>query len=413
MKIAVVNHSDSLGGASVVSRRLTHAMCRAGHDARMLVSHRSTDDPLVTEYTPQWRVRKTFLAEHLRIFAANGFDRTDLFKASIATDGLPLASHPLVAGADAVILAWVNQGMLSLDEIRRIASATPTLWVMHDMWNLTGICHHAGICTRFRAGCGNCPLLHRRAGADDLSHSTFLRKQRLYDAVPSLRFVAVSSWLRDKAAESGLTAGRDVAVIPNAFPVGDFHIAPTQPLEPLLGLPEGVLAGRKIVAMGAARLDDPVKGLPYAAEILDKTRADDAVAVFFGNLRDAGALGGLRFPHYHVGRISDPAALRELYAHATAVISTSLYETLPGTLIEGQAAGCTPVAFDSGGQRDIIDDGLTGRLIAPYDTDAFAAALTEVLASPLPPEALRASVASRFSADAVAARYAEILSPGQ
>lgn len=161
--------------------------------------------------------------------------------------------------------------------------------------------------------------------------------------------------------------------------------------------------------MGAARLDDPVKGLDYAVEILNKLKADDTIAVFFGEIRNREALAGLHFPHIHIGTVSDAAILRELYARATVVISTSLYETLPGTLIEGQAAGCTPVAFDSGGQRDIIEDGKTGYLIAPYDTDVFAHTLMKAITVPFDPDTLRASVEQRFSASSVARKYIEII----
>ncbi len=122
MKIVLVNHSDSRGGASVVSMRLVEALRSAGHDARMLVVHNSTGSDFVATAAPHWRARLPFLAEHLRIFTANGMNRADLFKASTATDGLPLSRHPLVKQADVVMLGWINQGMLSLDEIRRIAA---------------------------------------------------------------------------------------------------------------------------------------------------------------------------------------------------------------------------------------------------------------------------------------------------
>ena len=132
MKIVIVNHSDRLGGASVVSHRLMRALRGLGHDARMLVAHKSTADHNVTEYKPQWRIKKSFLSEHIRIFASNGFSKSDLFKASIATDTIPLASHPLIKDADAVIINWVNQGMLSLAEIEKIASSKTVIWTMHD-----------------------------------------------------------------------------------------------------------------------------------------------------------------------------------------------------------------------------------------------------------------------------------------
>ncbi len=40
MKVVLINHSDTRGGASVVTSRLAEALRREGVDARMLVVHR-------------------------------------------------------------------------------------------------------------------------------------------------------------------------------------------------------------------------------------------------------------------------------------------------------------------------------------------------------------------------------------
>lgn len=122
MKIAIVNKSDSTGGAAVVSRRLMEALRAAGADARMLVTEKLTDSTYVERAASKARVMLPFLEERLKIFVANGFDRSTLFKIDTASDGLPLWRHPLVEGADAVLLNWVNQGMLSLKGIRKIAA---------------------------------------------------------------------------------------------------------------------------------------------------------------------------------------------------------------------------------------------------------------------------------------------------
>lgn len=398
MKVVLINHSDSLGGASVVTYRLLKALQAQGIEARMLVVHKATDDPSVVVAAPHWRAKIPFYIEAAKIFAANGHDRGDLFKVSLGSDGLPLSRHPLVRGADAVLLAWVNQGMLSLKEIGRIAAAKPVIWTMHDMWNLTALCHHAGECRKYAepAGCRQCPFLHSKASDHDASTRVWRDKQQLYGTA-HIKFVAVSSWLGELCRQSRLIDAQSVSVIPNAFPVEEFYSAPPSD-------------GRRIILMGAARLDDPVKGLPLAVDMLNRvTRRDNAEVRFFGTLRDPHALDGLNFKHQYLGPVNDPARLRELYSQAHTVISTSLYETLPGTLIEGQAAGAMPVSFDRGGQADIIRGNTDGRLIPFGDTTAMAAALDEVLATDHDRDALRKTVAQRFSAPSVARKYIELL----
>lgn len=400
MKICIINHSDVRGGASVVARRLMHALRALGHDAYMLVARKESDDEFVFAAASPYRVKIPFLAEHLRLFAACGFSKKDIFKVSIATDGLPLSRHPLVRQADAVILNWVNQGMLSLGEIGRIAAAKKTVWTMHDMWNMTAVCHHAGKCTQFASepSCGACPMLSLKS----VGKRAASRKNSLYGRVP-LRFVAVSTWLAQKAAESALMRNIGVEVIPNAFPVDEFYMEPKRG-RAVWALPED----KKIIVMGAARLDDPVKGLDYAVEALNKLGRKSVVAVFYGALKNPDALSGLKVPHVYLGTLSQ-ADIRELFACADVVMSSSLYESLPGTLVEGMAAGCTPVAFDSGGQCDIITDKSVGYLVPPYDTDAFAAALAAALDSPVDAAVLCRHVREKFSADAVAERYLKLL----
>lgn len=410
-RIVLINHSDTRGGASVVTYRLMYALCSLGIDARMVVVHKASDNPRVDTAASARSARLPFLAEHADIFMRNGFDRQHLFQVSTARYGLPVDRHPWVQKADAVILNWVNQGMLSLKTVARIcALGKPVLWTMHDMWNCTGVCHHAHDCTGFLSGnrCGHCPLIAGGRRADDLSTAVQRAKQKLYDgAGRNIVFVAVSNWLAQRCADSQLLAGRRVEVIPNAFPIEDF--APQTNLSRAgLGLPpEG-----DIVIMGAARLDDPVKNLPLAIESLNKMSDygldRDVTAVFFGNIRNPQLLEGLRIPYVHLGPVSDVRRLAAIYAHSAVVLSTSRFETLPGTLVEGISAGCMAVSTSHGGQSDIISDGVNGYLAAEDSADTLAALLVRALQEPCPRTEQHQSLA-RFAGPSIARRYLELI----
>ncbi|MDE6498762.1 MAG: glycosyltransferase [Muribaculaceae bacterium] len=410
MKVTLINHSDCRGGASVVSMRLVRALRDAGVDARMIVARAegAVRPAFVARAASAAATTAAFLAEEGMTWLDNGLSMKNLFALDAARAGLPLERHPWVRDADVVCLNWVNQGMLSLRGVERIAAlGKPLVWTMHDMWNATGLCHHAGECTRYMEQCGHCPLMQCPSHGNDLSHRRHLRKMQCYDR-SGITFVAVSSWLAERCRESSLMRGRRVEVIPNAFPVDEFSLEPAH-TRAELGLPDD---GRHIIVMGAARLDDPVKGLPLAVETLNRLAAagygERVLAVFFGALRDGHALSGLRMPHVHLGTVGDAARLRSLYAHARVVLSTSHYETLPGTLIEGQAAGAYPASFGRGGQRDIIDAPRTGYIARYPDTADLAAGIAAAIEREPDREALRASVTARFAAPAVAARYIEL-----
>lgn len=406
MKVVLVNHSDVRGGASVVTARLAEALRREGVDARMLVVRRKgPGGEFVAEAAPRLVSKAAFMTEEALTWLDNGLHRRNLFKLDAARAGLPLHRHPWVREADVVCLNWVNQGMLSLRGVERIAAAgKPVVWTMHDMWCATGLCHHAGDCTRYREACGRCPLIERPARSLDLSRRRHERKALCYSRA-GITFVAVSTWLAARCRESSLLGGQRVEVIPNAFPVEEFSLVPALS-RTALGLPDD---GRHIVVMGAARLDDPVKGLPVAVDALNALAAmgyaERFLPVFFGALKDPHALDGLRMEHVHLGPVADPARLRALYAHSRAVLSTSLYETLPGTLIEGQAAGAFPVSFGRGGQSDIVDPPRTGYIARWLDASDIATGLALAIDREPDREALRRSVCERFAAPAVARRY--------
>ena len=408
LKVVVVGRSDSIGGAAVVSRRLTEALRRLDVRAGMLVLEKKTSLPYVVEARYPLRKQAAFLAERAQIFLHNGFSRKNLWKVDTAAFGLPIWEHPMVIEADAVILNWVNQGMLSLDGIGKMCPpGKKVIWTMHDMWNLTGICHHAMECRRFEQQCGKCPFLNSRSD-NDLSRSAWLKKQELYSDT-DIHFVAVSSWLARKAGESSLMKNREITVIPNPFePVPDITAAPP----------------RHRILFAAASLDNWIKGLSVFRESIRifKERYPDiagyAEVVLMGAVKNPETIGNFALPTEYTGVISSDEQLAKVFAGCDVIVNSSHFENLPGTLIEGQAYGAVPVAFDRGGQRDIITDGETGILVEWNDVETERASrLADGIAAALrlihtDPDAVRTRMrhsVSRFSYSAIAARYLDIL----
>lgn len=404
MKVTLINHSDIIGGASTVTLRLLDALRKEGVDARLIVKSISGPErsDVISAFGTSRAVRRAFLGERLRIFAANGLNRKLLFKVSLADRGLPLWEHPWVKDADLVALNWFNQGFLSLDGIARIAAlGKPIVWTMHDMWAMTGICHHAGDCRRYQTRCGECPFLGRPHHTHDLSTKFFDRKKALYDSI-SINFVAVSRWLASCASRSALLGGRSVEVIHNAFPLDRYTTVPRSS-RTALGLPDD---GSRLAVMCAARLDDSIKDLPAAIEALNAYRgAEPLTAVFCGDIRRPQLLDSLKIPYVHLGNIADPDRLADIYAHCSVVLSSSKFESLPSTLIEGMAAGAVPVGFGGDGRDEIIDHLSTGYLVRKGDIADMARGIEWAIKSGISRERLHAAAEARFAAEANAKKY--------
>lgn len=402
MNITILSTSDSTGGAAVVSKRLVQAFINEGHEARLLVLNAGRNgDDRVYGCNKGLIPRSTFYKERIDIFFRNGFNRNDLFKVSTATTGYNITDNPLVKQADVIIMGWINQGFLSLKNIEEICSlGKPVLWVMHDQWCMTGICHLPGSCRRFTDRCGECKYLHWMKGPHDLSWRIWHKKNTLYNHYKNLRFVAVSHWLADKALQSSLLRDHNIEVVPN--PV-------TIPTLPLLNVEHR----RPVIVMGAARLDEDVKNLPLAIDSMNMFYDEyrhlypDVSAVFFGNIRNAKILQQLRLPYHYLGPITNETT-GSVFNNASVVLSTSHFEMLPTTIVEGLMWGCRAVATDSGGQSDIIVDGRNGFLTkgaAPCVSQAILQALQLNVTS----QELRESVAIKFSPRRIAGDYLQII----
>jgi len=93
--------------------------------------------------------------------------------------------------------------------------------------------------------------------------------------------------------------------------------------------------------------------------------------------------------------------LRLVYSAADALMLPSMREGWPNVLLEALACGTPVVAADVGGVGEIVAGPIVGRVVGTRDASAFAAALSDLLASP-PERAAVRRYAESFGWDEVA-----------
>ena len=409
MKVLIVNTSELTGGAAVAASRLCDALNAGGVKAMMLVRDKQTDDITVARCGGALQNRWNFLWERFVIWLSNRLSRENLFKVSIANAGIDITRTKEFQEADIIHLHWVNQGLLSLKGIRKVLqSGKPVVWTMHDMWPLTAICHHAYECANYQMECGECPFLKHPA-PHDLSYRVFRRKQQLLGQGGGVAFVAVSQWLADRARSSVLTGAYPVHVIPNVLPLQQFTIIDRIDARTALDAEE-----RYVIAFGAARIDDSIKGFGYLVEALrllvssGRFRSTDIHLLLFGQVRDAGVLQPIPVRYTHLGYVDDTYRLSQIYSASNITVSSSLYETFGQTLIEAMACGSVPVSFDGAGQTDIITHLKNGYLARRLSVESLAEGIEWGLRCQLPPHELRRSVVRRYSESVVAQQYIQL-----
>lgn len=101
-----------------------------------------------------------------------------------------------------------------------------------------------------------------------------------------------------------------------------------------------------------------------------------------------------------------------LMSHQVFVLSTH-YEGMPLAMVEAMAAGCAVVGSAVVGVKELLRDGVDGRLVAHADAAALAQALEELLRDPLRASALAQQARERalrdFGVAVMAERYSNCL----
>jgi glycosyltransferase involved in cell wall biosynthesis len=101
-----------------------------------------------------------------------------------------------------------------------------------------------------------------------------------------------------------------------------------------------------------------------------------------------------------------------LYASARMLVLASFTEGVPVVLMEAMAAGCPVVATRVGGIGELVEEGITGKLVAPGDPEALAEAIEWVLDHPteaqLMAQRARQVVEQEFSLEGSAERLAAL-----
>lgn len=74
-----------------------------------------------------------------------------------------------------------------------------------------------------------------------------------------------------------------------------------------------------------------------------------------------------------------PEAVPDLVASMDVVVHPSLWEGLPRAAVQALLVGRPVVAFDCDGAREVVEDGVTGRLVPPKSVEGLSSAIREIL----------------------------------
>lgn len=412
MRVLIVNTSEREGGAAVAANRLMDALNNNGVKAKMLVRDKETDNITVVGLKGGLLQRFRFLWERWCVYYHLHFKRDHLFDLDMANTGFDITKLPEFKEADVIHLAWINQGFLSLKDIRKIInSGKAVVWTMHDLWAATGICHFTFGCEAYKGQCHNCFYLPRGGKSADLSTHVFNKKKKVYYN-SGIHFVACSKWLGNSARQSSLLTGLQLSVIPNPIDTHVFCPKDKRVARLHSTLPED----KRIILFVSQRVTMERKGMAYfikaislLAERYPEMKENTVIAILGGRADEV--VSQLALPSFPLGYVKNERQLVDIYNSADVFVIPSLDENLPNTIMESMACGVPSVGFKVGGIPEMIDHQKNGYVASYKDADDLAAGIHWVLGEADKEELKRQcvqKVMSCYSQRSVAMKYVEV-----
>ncbi|MBR2184975.1 MAG: glycosyltransferase [Prevotella sp.] len=372
MKVLILSTYEKAGGAAIAASRLMEALQKNGVEVKMLCRRNIKVPKLLHKLCPKLALKLekqswTSILERAVIWALNGFSTKDLWATDIALFGQDITKTKEYHEADVIHLHWINQGFLSLSQIRQfIKDGKKVVWTMHDAWNTMGAYH---IAIQFRE--------------TFLERWTWRRKRALY-SLNKIQFVTCSQWLMDEALSSPLMALLPIKTIPN--PIDTSLFAPRQ----------DKTYGRRVLFV-AQNVNNLMKGMNYLDEAVKKLDGDEKVELI--------ALGR------DIPYIENMEDMVMLYNSVDVFVLPSLSENLPNTIMEAMACGTPCVGFKVGGIPEMIDHRVNGYVARYKDAADLADGIGYVMENrKMLGEAAREKVLATYSEEAVVKRYLEVYS---
>ncbi|NUR23836.1 glycosyltransferase [Frateuria sp.] len=216
------------------------------------------------------------------------------------------------------------------------------------------------------------------------------------------------------AIEHGLVPRGKLRVVPNGLRVQEFATATPAAradLRQALGLPPQTQLVGTVGRLNWAK--DQASLIRAFRRVHEQLPDSVLVLVGGGSLREElEACARSEDVSAAVHFLGDRDDVRELLQGLDVFALSSVSEGYSMALLEACATALPIVATDVGGNREIVQDGVSGNIVPPRDEEALAHAILALLRDPDRAArfaaAARAMVETRGSLEAVAARYAEL-----
>lgn len=365
MKVLIINSWEKTGGAAIAANRLHKALLKAGVESVMLVMKKDSDDNTVVSPFSFLEIEYNKLLPTISVLPLLKYNKTrkkTLFSPHFMAKDLSKIINEI--DPDIVHIHWINAGFMSLKTLLKIDK--PIVWSLHDMWLFTGGCHYSDSCVKFTQQCGHCTILGG-SKFNDLSYEIWNKKNNIFQNC-NMVINGLSKWIMNNAKKSSLLKNKTHINLPNLIDTDLYRIFDKTIAKKIWNLP----SDKKLILFGAMHAtSDKRKGyqeLKNALSFIQKNQNFELV--IFGS-SNSETISDYFYTHF-IGRLNDDISLMLLYNAVDVMVVPSKQENLSNVIMESLSCGTPVVAFDIGGNSDMIDHKLNGYLAKPYDPKDLA-----------------------------------------
>lgn len=272
--------------------------------------------------------------------------------------------------ADVVYLHWVNNGFLNLNDLEEIVKLNKKTFIfLHDMWHITGGCHHSFECQNFTINCRKCPVFKNDL---KIPYKQLMRKKYIYK---DLNFIVPSLWMYNKANQSIVSKNNKINIIPNYIDENNFFNIDKLESRKILKLN---LSCKYILFGCVGGVGNKIKGWDFlyqAINLLGLDLLNNTKLLIYGTEYSEEIKKMLNIDVIFFGEIYDETKMMLLYNAVDVFAAPSLAESFGMTVLESLMCGTPVVTFENTGSSEFIVHKINGFLAEYKNIESLSAGL--------------------------------------
>lgn len=384
MKVVLLTRFEKGDGAANCSQRVHRGLLRLGHDSRMFIAERRSNDPdpTITVFRPPQdvmsKVRRRWRDIQIQ-WSARPYRKTRPAGYEAFSDDRSRYREELLQQIPPCDVLHIQQMYQFVDYrsfFPEMSKCVPIVRTLHDASFFAGGCHSPEGCARYAEKCGSCPQLGSK-DPSDLSNQIWQRKASAFGNVPTgrLAIITPSRWLMEEAQRSSLLKGLPIVRIPIGIDTEIFQPRDKNFARDILSIPRDA----KVVLFVAEPITRSIKNFSRLAECLEGLDLPNLLLVSAGGGKPAAEV---RVPYLSLGSIQNERLLSLAYSAADVFVLPSRQESFGLSIVEAMACGTPGIAFAVGGIPDIIRPGVTGELVPTQDFTSLRSSISNLLKNP-------------------------------